>query len=176
MAYYGAGYIARKTLKEPPLLYKCPKCGELLVTSQLIHITTEHTSSEASEIQISQYPQVFREAEFDEITAKQLRIRYWQWCNSKINGTDERGERVITTNVYSNCKFDETELDNLYTLDNMLCKDVLEERIMLAEIKRELGLFEEAMEFLQDTLDNPVSLQIWQLAEKKIANVSIIKK
>jgi hypothetical protein len=88
-----------------------------------------------------------------------LRIRAWWWSNMPYR--DQSGKRF---------QLAEQEEANLMRLLELLDEDDANHRLMRAEIYRQLGLFEQAIEELGDDFDDrygPAVRRIRELAERR---------
>lgn len=83
-----------------------------------------------------------------------LRVRTW-WKGNDKRRKDNESDQPLS----------EKEVDNLKTLLELLDENNEHDRIMKAEIHRELGQFEDAIEMLDVIVDEEVALAVSQINE-----------
>ncbi|ORC37395.1 hypothetical protein B4O97_04175 [Marispirochaeta aestuarii] len=138
----------RRPIPFSDIFHICPFCNAALFINELEKIgetepeivkETFPQSRSAKFLNMHDYLSVLEKEVFDIHKKKFLRIRAW-W-----SGNDDRILQHKTDQVLS-----EDEKDNLHKLYELLVPSDDEERMMIAEIKRELGEYDEARQHLTD--------------------------
>ena len=134
-------------LPDQPWLVKCPHCQSLLWIDEL-EVVAEvdpfskgkaHKDAQAyCTPELNDYYSILESIKIDKEKEHYIRLRAW-WA-----GNDKRRDTKIKQD------FSEKEIENLQSLNNLLDDSNDNDRLMHAEIKRELGEFEEAESILSD--------------------------
>lgn len=158
-------------LPDQPWLVKCPHCGELVWIDELETIK-EIEPFEADTVSESWYP---TEPSFEEYISflqgpsldiekeRYVRLRAWWTGNDPRR---ENGEKQLLSEI---------EVQNLWAFSELLDLSDTNNRILKAEIQRELGRFDEALALLSEIEDERLFQAvniIKKLAEGKQASVS----
>ncbi len=150
--FWTDGKMDAPMLPDSPKLVKCPHCGSLIWIDELE--TVEEISAfdpgntnarEPGKPNLGDYASFLSNNRLlQPDVEKDLRIRAW-W-----RGNDERRRDQHSS-------FTETEIQNLDALTALLDRSINYERLMQAEIKRERGDFEPALELLDQPFDAQLS-------------------
>ncbi|KPA17733.1 hypothetical protein MHK_002047 [Candidatus Magnetomorum sp. HK-1] len=159
--FWTDGKCDAEMLPDQPSAIKCPYCKKFLWIEDLkiiengMTLKNEQVYDEAKDYLSPQFSDFATELKKNTLTKDQkiyLRIRSWRAGNDP---------RRITKNKTA---LSDAEKENLIKLEKLLDLSNDNDRIMIAEIKRELGLFEDAEKMLSEPFE-----------EQYLQAVSIIK-
>jgi hypothetical protein len=149
--FWTDGKCDAEMLPDQPSVVKCPYCQKLLWIDDLKNIEQEMTSKnkqvykKAKDYLSPLFSDFASELKKNNLTKDQeiyLRIRSW-WA-----GNDTRRKPKNKPDL------SDAERDNLMALEKLLDLSKDNDRIMIAEIKRELGLFEDAEQVLSESFED----------------------
>ncbi len=141
-------------LPDQPWLVKCPYCQALIWIDELENLGEIEAFSDSETYkdtksynvpELQDYFAALKKCNIDREKEQYIRLRAWWAGNDKRRYADNIKE-----------KLSEEERRNLQALENMLDPSDDNNRIMIAEIKRELGQFEDADNLLSKSLDKDV--------------------
>ncbi len=142
-------------LPDQPWLVKCPHCQALIWIDELEEVGEFEPFSDSDAfndakscnvIELQDYFSELKKSNIGREKEQYLRLRTW-WAGND----NRRGANSINRNL------SDEEKGNLEALYNMLDSSDDNDRIMMAEIKRELGEFEDAEVILREPFVNELS-------------------
>ncbi len=166
--FWTDGKFNAPMLPDYPLLVKCPGCRVLFWVDEQEEVGRckpfEENSfqPEAEEYLIptlEDYFSFMEEGKPDRGNEKYLRLRAW-WA-----GNDRRRYRGPDGVSFEPAPLSAKEIANLEALEKMLDSSLDNERLMIAEIRRELGRFREASEILDEPFDKRYSKAVARLRQ-----------
>ena len=171
--YWSDGKCEASMLPDQPLFVKCPHCQTSLWIDELEEIGEAECYSEDelyndaksyNTLSLKDYFIELIRGNHDLEKEQYLRIRAWWAGNDQRRGIDDKVQSLS-----------EEEKENLDALYNILDIQDENDRIMMAEIKRELGEFNEAESIIKKTYSSefePAVSIIKELIKKKTSLVS----
>jgi len=158
--FWTDGKMVAPMLPDRPWLVKCPKCGSLFWIDEAMEFGKRYPRSKEYIIE----PLVPSETEFLTVLAEEklpklkeiyVRCRAWWAANDSVR-----------MNVDATITFSPKQEKNLQILSDLLDEENADQRIMKAEILRELGKFDECLRLLAQIFD-----KIWQAKEAGFTKV-----
>ncbi len=174
--FWTDGWREAPMLPDQPWLVKCPGCAGLLWLDEaevaacidpLEDEGCEHDDTPLYGLPTEEdYLRLLSTCELEPEKEREARIRAWWEANHAHRGDDGSA---------CDAGFSDRQLDNLAKLSGLLNESASEERLMMAEIARERGDFEEAMRLLNKRFPAdvaPVADAIRSLSQQNVALVA----
>jgi hypothetical protein len=168
--YWTDGKREAKMLPDHPWLAKCPMCNFLFWIDEAVQVDTGFDAAKGKQ-------QVLKPAEKELLgfltgpalpADKELYVRVWAWRSA-----NDAWRRLPNATP----AFSKDQVKNLKALSNILDKTDPNQRILKAEIARELGEFDECLEMLSHPFDERYGYAVGfikKLAEEKVRVVRSI--
>ncbi len=178
--YYSDGQKFDSMISGEPDLIKCGGCGTIVKFNQLEKIeyknSTEKTITSLNARTIAGNHIVVETYKFDNLSIDDLykalsifadekvsiRLKIWRSYNDGIRHLLDMYHHADDILKSSNCKYIDTERykDNCYALLTLLDANNRDERMLMAELNRNLGNFEECLKLIpKSKIEVPISLK-----------------
>ena len=165
--YWTDGKREAKMLPDHPLLVKCPVCGLLFWVDEAVEIDSGFDAAKGKQQVLA--PSEKEVLNFLEGPAlprdKELYVRVWAWRSAND------AWRWVPNATPA---FSEAQVKNIKALSDMLDETEPNQRILMAEIARELGNFDECLRLLSHPFDEPYGHAVGfikKLAEENVRSV-----
>jgi hypothetical protein len=164
------GYMEAPQLPEQQLLGRCPHCGEIVCIPELSDYSNPVTLDQNQDyafklLALEDYALMLEHLEhIDDEYHLYLRIKFWQMCNHPRR------------NAETELPLSKEEIANLESLLALLGNDD-SDRLLKADILRQLGEFERARRVLSDPFQQQVKdivLRIKELVNAELSQPAII--
>jgi len=180
--FWTDGKMVAPMLPDRPSLVKCPKCGTLFWVNEAKELGRWYLWQEPRDDKDKKWANIVEPSLPSEVDLlnmlstdklskeKELYVRRSAWWIAND---------AVRMNENATVSFSPAQEENLLALANLLDEKDPNQRIMKAEILRELGKFEECVKLLEPSFDNDyhtVAVLIKELAEQKSRLVRETKK
>ena len=159
--YWTDGRMFAPRLIITPSLIKCPHCNSLQWSRSLEEIESigDSKAELASFYVEAELEDLLTFAQANSNTEQQLKIRMLAW--HKGNDARRHSNEQVPLLV--------SEVENLNAIWMLMNADQSSDRVVQAEILRELGRFEDALQIIKDSIESPNELAhfIYELIEQK---------
>lgn len=159
--YWTDGAMLAPRLIITPALIKCPHCNSLQWSKSLeeIESISDSKSELASFYVEGELEDLLTFAQANSNTEQQLKIRMLAWRK----GNDTRRHSIEQVPLL------DSEVENLNAMWMLMNAQQSSDRVVQAEILRELGRFEDALRIIKDSIESPNELAhfIYELIEQK---------